>query len=357
MDQVMIDRENRFDEAGEDRIFRSLRNFWHPIAYSGDVGEQPVAAQLCGTELVVARIDGEARVFEDLCAHRGSKLSLGRVIDGCQIECPYHGWRYDAEGNCVLAPQRPDLAAHLRAKVKRYNAREEYGLIWACLADEPHYPFPTFAAWDNPRCHHVPVPAPDWACSAARRVENYTDYSHLAIVHDGFLANRDEPEVPDHRVWKEETKLCCEQDSESWTKVPLSDAEALGGWREGEDKFTRYRTDWTVSMPLTVDLTVTLEHGGRYFLLFHPTPLSPKSSRNFTIAARDFGDPERDEEEVAAFEQVIYEQDRPIVESQRPEQLPEDLSEEMHLKGVDSFSISYRRWLLALADELVEEAS
>jgi vanillate O-demethylase monooxygenase subunit len=41
-----------------------------------------------------------------------------------------------------------------------------------------------------------------------------------------------------------------------------------------------------------------------------------------------------------------------VVESQRPEDLPEDLSEELHLKGVDTLSMTYRRWLKELAEEL-----
>ena len=49
------------------------------------------------------------------------------------------------------------------------------------------------------------------------------------------------------------------------------------------------------------------------------------------------------------FQQVILEQDRVVVESQRPEELPIDLSEELHIKGVDRVSIDYRRWLGEIA--------
>ena len=50
------------------------------------------------------------------------------------------------------------------------------------------------------------------------------------------------------------------------------------------------------------------------------------------------------------FQQVILEQDRVVVESQRPEELPIDLSEELHIKGVDRVSIDYRRWLGEIAN-------
>jgi vanillate O-demethylase monooxygenase subunit len=280
------------------------------------------------------------------------------VIDGCELECPYHGWRYNAEGECTLAPQRPELASHLRARVRRYPAAERFGLIWVSLVEEPHFPLPDYPAWSDPDCHYITVPATDWAASAPRRVENYTDYSHLAIVHDGYLGRSDEPEIPEHEIWAEESRLECRQDPQSWTRVPVEGVyQAMGGeeGEQGEDEHIRYRTDWTLFMPLTVSLTVSFEEGGAYFLLFHPTPIGAKRIRNFTIASRNFGDPARDEEEVATFETMIYEQDRPVVESQRPEELPEDLSAEMHLKGVDTFSIQYRRWLVELAKELDDD--
>ena len=45
------------------------------------------------------------------------------------------------------------------------------------------------------------------------------------------------------------------------------------------------------------------------------------------------------------------EADRVIAESQLPEELPTDLSEEMYVKGADQISVEYRRWLLELVDE------
>ena len=42
----------------------------------------------------------------DLCMHRGSPLSMGRV-QGDEIVCAYHGWRYGPEGECVRIPSQP----------------------------------------------------------------------------------------------------------------------------------------------------------------------------------------------------------------------------------------------------------
>ena len=69
------------------------------------------------------------------------------------------------------------------------------------------------------------------------------------------------------------------------------------------------------------------------------------------LDARDYElDPARDQGFVD-FQQLILEQDRVVVESQRPAELPIDLSEELHIKGVDRVSIVYRRWLGEIAAE------
>ena len=102
-------------------------------------------------------------------------------------------------------------------------------------------------------------------------------------------------------------------------------------------------------MPFTVRLDQPLEDDRHFVLFVASCPLSAKETRNFTWNARNYDlDPARDQGFVD-FQQVILEQDRVVVESQRPEELPIDLSEELHIKGVDRVSIDYRRWLGEIA--------
>jgi len=73
-----------------------LLNDWHPIAKSSDVPERTILpARLLGEDLVIWRMNGEVRVWQDLCVHRGTRLSLGH-LKGDHLECAYHGWTYDA---------------------------------------------------------------------------------------------------------------------------------------------------------------------------------------------------------------------------------------------------------------------
>jgi phenylpropionate dioxygenase-like ring-hydroxylating dioxygenase large terminal subunit len=63
---------------------------------------KPHGIERLGKSLVAWRDEaGEVVLQEDRCVHKGAKLSLGRAVDGC-IECPYHGLRFDASGDCTL---------------------------------------------------------------------------------------------------------------------------------------------------------------------------------------------------------------------------------------------------------------
>lgn len=346
----VVTRGNEFDAEGEARIYRTMRHFWHVVAYSHEVLDKPLGFTLMEQDIVIVRLNGEISVFDDLCPHRGTRLSLGYVRDGSRLECPYHGWQFNSAGDLTLAPQRPDLAGHLRASTKRYQSVEKYGMIWVCLEDKPYYPLPEYPVWDNPEFHYVTVEPDDWNCSAPRRVENYTDYSHFAILHDKYLGDRTVPEVPPHEVWRNDSKLENLQ-GDAWVRVPL-DTAAWGGKDKPADPYLRLKLNWRVFMPLTCVYDITFQDGNRYHLLFHPTPMGPKKIRNFTVSSRDFGDPTKADEELGGFVKFIYEQDKFVVESQRPEELPADLTREMHVKGVDKYSVEYRLWLLELSRKL-----
>jgi vanillate O-demethylase monooxygenase subunit len=306
---------------------------------------------LCGERLVVLRLEGEPCAFNDLCAHRGTALSLGSIVaDGKELRCAYHGWQYDKNGLCTLAPQRPDLSKHLRARVKRYRCVERYGMVWVCLEDSPRLPLPLFPEYDDPAFAKVFFECEDWACSAPRRTENYCDLAHFAFVHDGYLGDVGHPEIPEHEVWREEGAI----------RMRAEYVEPAGTGRYASiGLFDEVRTlvNWTVDMPVNVRNVARMDNGFAHVLFFHPTPLGPKTTRNFTVAARNYAtDPESMQREIVEFNRIIYEQDRPIVESQRPEELPVDLSYEMHLKGVDTFHLHYRTFLLDLARELTGDA-
>jgi len=90
--------------------------------------------------------------------------------------------------------------------------------------------------------------------------------------------------------------------------------------------------------------------GGQRFLLFLAcSPVGARRCRSFTWNARTYRLEPVADTELAAFHAVLLDQDRPIAESQRSEELPVDLSAELHLAGPDRASIAYQRRLAELA--------
>ena len=81
---------------------RYLRHIWQPVYHSADI--EPGSAKplrIMGETLALYRgASGALHLVDGLCPHRGTRLSAGRV-EGDAIRCFYHGWKFDAAGQCV----------------------------------------------------------------------------------------------------------------------------------------------------------------------------------------------------------------------------------------------------------------
>jgi len=97
------------------------------------------AKVMLGEPILIGR-DATGAVFalRDLCPHRGMCFSAGR-FDGAEIECCYHGWRFDTQGRCTLIPSLAPGQAFQpsRIHVRSYRAREVQGNIWVYFGSDP----------------------------------------------------------------------------------------------------------------------------------------------------------------------------------------------------------------------------
>src|SRR3954469_21554949 len=82
-----------------------LRRFWQPVYRAQDLAPGRAAPiEIMSERLTLYRGEaGTAHLVDFRCAHRGTQLSVGWVEDDC-IRCRYHGWMYDATGQCVEQP-------------------------------------------------------------------------------------------------------------------------------------------------------------------------------------------------------------------------------------------------------------
>ena len=319
---------------------QAQRACWHPVCYGHKLGDSPVHADLLGESLVLWRGPGGApRAMSDLCVHRGTALSLGWVR-GDHIVCPYHGWRYAADGRCVAIPQLADPArVPARARVPAYRAQERYGLVWVALA-EPRWPLPEMPELEDDAWAVVSAGPYRWRCDAARQVENFTDFGHFPWVHPGLLGDPDRPVVPRHEVRTEGHVL---HYSIIRPEAPNTDDFPVFGNEQASPPERRSR--YELHLPYTIALR--LDWGGQrgmvYF--FAGQPEAADRCTGYVVIGRNynFGQPAK---VIQEFENTIFGQDQLIVESQQPERVPFDLAAELHLK-FDAVAVAYRKAMRA----------
>jgi vanillate O-demethylase monooxygenase subunit len=333
-----------FDD-GNERVAAALRRFWLPVAYADEVGERPVGVVLLGERLVVARFgDGEVHAFRDLCPHRGTALSLGSMVDGC-LRCPYHGWTYAENGACVAIPADASQRIPSRARLKPYACVESSGLVWVCPDGGAPIDPPPFPERDDPSLRLVSVPAYDWGCGSLRRVENFMDLAHIPWVHDGVLGSSESPETPPHQVRRLGPAI-----EMSATVMEYPNMKSVGGGLPAPGNTSQVWTHsrWLVHPPVTLWWRQALPDDRIYGIFLAVSPITMTRCRTFSVLFRNF-DLDADEQ-YSDFQLEIAEADRAIAESQRPNELPYDLTAELQIKGPDQLSIEYRRWIRELAD-------
>jgi len=321
----------------------ALRDYWHPVAYAHELGASPLAVTLLERPLVLFRSGETLACFSDLCIHRGTALSKGRVQAGSLV-CPYHGWEYGADGQCTRIPQQPpDWPIPRKASAKTYPCVERYGIVWVCLG-EPAWEIASLPEWDAPGFKAVSCGPFTWRTSAARMVENFTDFGHFAFVHPGLLGDPERPIVRPYEVVRAGNELHYENDFD----VPnpndsfhITNLQSAG--------LSLNHNVYRLAMPFTIHLVQRFATGGRLVLYFACQPVSEKETRGFSILLRDY-DHDVADSVFQDWEVCIFDQDQVVVETQRPEELPVDLSAELHLR-FDRLAVEYRRWLGELAIE------
>lgn len=176
-----------------------IRAFWWPVATSGDLRAGRVLARtLCDVPLALFRDGaGRARAHADRCPHRGAPLSAGRVVGG-EVECGYHGWRFDGDGRRTCVPGLPVQATTSRPLCDAVAAEEAGGLVWACLA--PDGAPPIHLGGDGGRDGDAFFITDRVSCDVAAAAENFLDGSHTHFVHPGLVRRASERQTVTVRV-------------------------------------------------------------------------------------------------------------------------------------------------------------
>ena len=318
----------------------ALRACWHPVAYTADVARAPRATTLLGEPLVLWRdAQGALHAFRDVCVHRGTALSLG-CVEGDEIVCAYHGWRYRGDGACVAIPQLAEPArVPARARAIVYPTQERYGLVWVAL-EAPRWPLPEVPELDDGAWRTVRTGPFGWTCDASRQVENFTDFGHFAFVHAGLLGDPANAVVAPHEVRAEGHVLHYaygRPDTPNTDEFPVFAAE--------QRKDSTRRTRYALHLPYTIVEHIDWGAADGLVYFFASQPVADDQCVGYCLVARNYN-LEQPDEVIQTFEQTIFGQDRRVVESQRPDRVPLDLAAELHLT-FDAVAVAYRRAMRA----------
>jgi len=307
-----------------------LTKNWHVASKCIDVKDNDIkTVTILDEEIILWRKGGKVMAWQNLCVHRGTRLSLGKICNG-NLQCGYHGWLYNEEGKCIKIPACPDLKIPERARVKTYQVIEKAGLVFVSLSEEPD-DFPDLPILDDPAFNHMISGPYELHASGPRIIENFLDISHFPFVHEGYLGDPAYAEMPDYTVEKTKGGLIAKN-------MLVYQPDPYG---TGEPGYVNYEK--RVYQPLTAGLKVDGGEGKVISLIFLVTPVSETDSVAFGLKSMNYPD-EMTEEEFLNREDLITGQDIPVVESQRPELLPLDLQSEIHAR-IDQLSIAYRRYL------------
>jgi phenylpropionate dioxygenase-like ring-hydroxylating dioxygenase large terminal subunit len=170
-----------------------LLNCWYVAAWDHELIDGKLLARtiLEKPVLLYKGDSGRPVALDNRCAHRGAKLSNGR-LEGDNIRCMYHGLKFDPSGKCIQIPGQDNIPPKLG--VRSYPVVERDHLVWVWMGDpalaDPalivDIPYLRDPAWRG---------VPDYMHYRANYlliVDNLSDFVHLAFVHTKTLGGSEE---------------------------------------------------------------------------------------------------------------------------------------------------------------------
>jgi 5,5'-dehydrodivanillate O-demethylase oxygenase subunit len=159
-----------------------MRQFWLAIHRSQDLeAGRAKPIRIMSEDFTLYRgQSGRAQVIDHRCPHRWAPMHLG-TVEGDDIRCIYHGWKFDCSGQCIEQPA--ELAGFAKKVRMRSFPTEEYlGLIWAYFGEDKAPAFPPFPHRETEGIIQV-WNVEEVPCNYLQCFENSMDEVHVAFTH------------------------------------------------------------------------------------------------------------------------------------------------------------------------------
>ncbi len=165
-----------------------LEGYWYvalPAVQLAIGAMKPVT--LLGRPVLLGRTkEGTVFALKDFCPHRGIPLHYGK-FDGCEVECCYHGWRFNPQGQCTSVPSltEGDTTDISRIRTPNYPCEDKDGLIWVYVGEaEAPPPVPSQPVEIKGGFYHVD--SVEMPCHIDHAVIGLMDPSHGPFVHQSW---------------------------------------------------------------------------------------------------------------------------------------------------------------------------
>lgn len=300
-----------------------ITNVWYIAEWSENVTDKPVKARMLGRDFVLFRNPaGAVNCLSNTCCHRGASLSQGKCQADGTVSCPFHGWRFNAQGQCTTIPSAADPAGIIpaAAKVDSYPTRELHGLIWVFLGDRPEEAHALFDMPENTDPAWRKVTFTDtWKTNIHWVKMVDLDQVHLHIVH-GIPLNEENPSRPSaHSVEV--------LDNGFRTHLVSRPPPRDGAWAQMRQERTEVNSHLTFYVPgFTLYGRVEIGMPGQNFCnVFYSmsTPIDEENTKIYLFAFRNFMlDPEKDKDHLDRNLRNVY-QDKAIAENHFPRRAPD----------------------------------
>jgi 3-ketosteroid 9alpha-monooxygenase subunit A len=180
---------------------------WHLTSWSSEL--QPggvLPLRYFGRDYVLYRgEDGTPVLLDAHCPHLGAHLGYGGRVEGNDIICPFHAWRFGSSGRCTEVPYAKRIPP--RAAVGAYPVREHSGMILGYFdpeGGEPDYEVPPIEEIDDPAWTALQQAQIEIATHPREVIENIADLAHFMPVHntliDDFKVVIDGPRATQHSL-------------------------------------------------------------------------------------------------------------------------------------------------------------
>jgi phthalate 4,5-dioxygenase len=161
-----------------------MRQFWLPVlpARRLEADGAPVEIRILGEDCVAFRdTDGKVALIDERCPHRGASMAIGRN-EQCGLRCVLHGWKVDADGKVVDAPNMPENARLDRIPTGYRPTTEAAGIIWGWFGGGAAPPLPKYPWTTLPESHVMSVYT-HAKCNWLQMLETLWDPFHVSVLH------------------------------------------------------------------------------------------------------------------------------------------------------------------------------